>query len=82
MGGVPARINLFDSVNLYGAFNLRFRQEFQFATTQNYQVGLEFASQNGRVLRAALDFQTGKDNRGQFYDKPLDIATIGLYFDL
>jgi hypothetical protein len=82
VGSVPTKILLFDSCSLYGAFNLRFRQEFQFAATQNYQVGLEFASESGRILRAALDLQTGKDNRGQFYDKPLDIATIGLYFDI
>lgn len=82
LGGVPVKVRILESCDLYAAFNLRFRQEFQFAATQNFQVGLEFASENGRVLRAALDLQTGKDNRGQFYDKPLDIATIGLYFDL
>ena len=50
-GGVPTKVQLFDSCSLYCAFNLRFRQEFQFAATQNYQLGIEFTSQDGRMVR-------------------------------
>ena len=66
---------------LYGAFDIKVRQEISWGSTQSYQVGLRFLSMGPRAVRFAYTYRTGGDERGQFYGQSLTSSLIGLFLD-
>ena len=66
---------------LYAAADVKFRQEFNFGTTQNIQAG--YVSQNNaqRKFRFAYNFLSGYEERGNFYHQQTKIHTVGAYFE-
>jgi hypothetical protein len=52
----------------YCGFDIKFREESNCATTQNYQFGVKFLNDGSYTLRLALDFRTGIDERGQYVE--------------
>ena len=72
---------LVNTVQLYGAFDLKFRGEVNFGSTQSYQIGIRARDDGFRAIRLAFTYRTGVEERGQFYDKRLTTQTVGLFFD-
>ncbi len=68
-------------VTIYGAIDLKTRQEISWGSTQSYQVGFRFIQQGPRAFRFAYTYRTGADERGQFYDRPLTSSLVGLFLD-
>lgn len=70
------------SCAIYAAFDVKFRQEFDFATTQGIQFGVKYhTQQNHRAMRLAYHYLSGYDERGQFYKDRINLHTLGVYFD-
>lgn len=68
-------------MKLYGAVDIKFKQEVAFATTQSYQIGLKFWEQGSSAIRFAYTYRTGIEDRGQFYKNRVSLSLVSLYFD-
>lgn len=80
-GGEGTLITFFDTVELYGAIDIKFRGELAYGSTQSYQLGLKSQNENLRAVRFAYTFRTGLEERGQFYDQRNAFHMIGMFFD-
>lgn len=74
--------NIYGPVNLFGAVDVKFRQEVGFAATMTYQIGATMPMRRSHNVRIAYQFRHGIDERGQFYSQHRTLSTIGIYFDL
>lgn len=70
-----------DNNYLYYAGDIKFRGEQNFGTTQNIQVGYKYMRPLDHTFRFCLNYTTGYEERGQFYDQKRNFATLGIYFD-
>jgi hypothetical protein len=52
---------------LYGAFDVRVKQDVSWGSTQSYQVGVKLFTDGDRQLRFAYTLRLGFEDRGQFY---------------
>jgi len=66
-----------DVVTLYGAADIKLRQEAGFAATNTVQLGCAVPMQQGRVLRLALQYRRGLEERGQFFPQHRELITVG-----
>ncbi len=66
---------------LYYAADFKFREESNFASTNNFQLGYKYALENSHVLRLAINQFNGLTEIGQNYKQSTTFNTIGLYFD-
>lgn len=66
---------------LYYAFDIKFRGELDYRTTQNYQIGYKFSMPYKHTLRFAINHSQGLDERGQFYTQTRNFTTFGFFFD-
>lgn len=66
---------------LYLAGDIKFRQEFNFKTTQNIQVGYLAQMPTNKRFRLAYNYLSGYDERGQFYKDQINLHTLGFYFE-
>ncbi|HLP14968.1 MAG TPA: DUF1207 domain-containing protein [Bacteroidota bacterium] len=87
-----------NEVRLYVAADIKWKGEAGFGTTQSYQLGVTLTpslspgdvitslvspeTKTTRALRLALTYQTGLEERGQFYMHRVNRVSIGLYLDL
>lgn len=71
-----------NSHNLFVAVDIKFRQEFDFKTTQNMVLGYRYRSSNLRTFRLAYAFLSGYEERGQYYNQQQNLHTLGAYFEL
>jgi hypothetical protein len=76
-GGKFPLAEYFGFLSLYGAADCTIRQDANFAATNTLQIGLSMPMQQGRIIRFALQFRTGLDERGQFIREHRQISTIG-----
>ena len=65
----------------YLACDIKLRQESNFATTQNYQLGIKRTGENNLTYRLAINYRTGLSEEGQFYSKYTSMGTLGFYID-
>lgn len=56
-----------DFARLYGAFDIRVKQDVSWGSTQSYQIGVKLFTQGDRQLRFAYTLRLGFEDRGQFY---------------
>ncbi len=68
-------------LTFYTGFDIKFRGELNFATSQNYQVGIKLGDGNSNTVRFAYNYRTGLEERGQFYNQYVRWNTLGIYFD-
>ncbi len=66
---------------LYLAGDIKFRQEFNFKTTQNIQIGYLAQMPTNKRFRLAYNYLSGYDERGQFYKDQINLHTLGVYFE-
>lgn len=76
-GGKFPLAEYFGFLSLYSAADCTIRQDANFAATNTLQIGLSMPMQQGRIIRFALQFRTGLDERGQFIREHRQISTIG-----
>jgi hypothetical protein len=81
-GGEIQPVQLFTGCRLYGALDLRFKEETAWRAIQSYQIGCAFAGAGDTAIRIAWTYRTGSDDRGQFYDQTLSASLFGVYIDL
>jgi len=67
---------------LYGAIDLKIKEEVNWGSTQSYQVGFILASRDNRGFRVAYTLRTGFEERGQLYDLSVTNHLISLFIDL
>lgn len=65
----------------YYAFDIKFRGELDYRTTQNYQAGYKYGIPGKHTFRFALNHSIGLDERGQFYTQNRNFSTLGIFFD-
>jgi len=75
------RIALTDDLMLYGALDLKCRQETGWGTTESYQIGLRTVVFGAREIRFAYTYRTGPDERGQFYLQSHTSSLFGIFLD-
>ncbi len=81
--GVDGEIASFEpGFKLYAGCDVKIRQEMNYATTQRYELGLMWPSNNGRNLRFSLAHQAGVDERGQFFTEHIQWNSIGVAIEL
>ena len=80
-GSEFGNLPLCSGMDLYGAIDIKLRQEVAWRSTQSYQVGLRLVQKGPRGLRLAYTYRTGADERGQFYDQTLTSSLIGVFLD-
>ena len=80
-GADAGSIFLTPALALYGALDIKCRQEISWGTTQSYQLGLRLPGTGGRAVRVAYTYRTGADERGQFYREHLTCSLMGIYLD-
>lgn len=80
IGGEGLNEEVARNLFVYVAADIKFREESNFATTQNYQIGLRYLGLT-HALRFAYSHRTGLEERGQFYLQRVHWNTLGFYFD-
>jgi len=81
LGADGGNIHLFHTFELYAAFDIKFRSEVNYGSTQSYQLGFRTRNELFRAARIAYTYRTGMEERGQFYNQRASTHSIGLYFD-
>jgi hypothetical protein len=80
-GAQGGDIRLFSCCYLYGAVDVKFKSEVEWATTQSYQCGVRFSPRENQALRIAYTCRTGVDIRGQFFRQRSTLQLLGVYLD-
>ena len=68
-------------VQIYIAFDTKLKQEVEWGSTQNYQLGARFFTSGARTLRIAYTIRRGFDERGQFFDTRENINLLSAFID-
>lgn len=79
-GGIVP-IAFLKSCVLYGAADSKVHQEADFSATNTLQFGVMFPMQPGKVLRIALQYRSGLDERGQFYPHHRTFTALAIAFE-
>ncbi|MBI5472674.1 MAG: DUF1207 domain-containing protein [Ignavibacteriae bacterium] len=76
-GNIPVH----EEVTLYGAIDIKVKQEVGWGSIQSYQLGCRVLPRSHASLRLAYTFRTGFDDRGQFYLTKSSINLISAFLD-
>ena len=82
IGGEGINYPLSNILTLFAGFDLKLRGELGFGTSQNVQIGIRATGEQGRTTRLAINFQSGLENRGQFYSQRVNFVSAGWYIEL
>jgi hypothetical protein len=66
---------------IYYGVDAKWRQELDYGSTINAQLGYKLMNENGRTFRLAIDYTEGIDERGYYQPAQRDFAHLGIYFD-
>ena len=80
-GGEFGNINISDGMRVYGAVDLKVKEEVGWGTTRSYQVGVKTFERNARALRIALTHRSGFEERGQLFDQVAVANLVSLALD-
>ncbi len=67
--------------SVYYAGDIKFRGEQNYGQTLHGQLGYKYQSVNSRVMRLAVNYSSGLEERGQFYKQNREFASAGLYLE-
>lgn len=82
IGGEGINYPLSQSLVLFAGFDLKLRGELGFGTSQNVQVGIRSSGEHGQTTRLGINFQSGLEERGQFYAQRVNFVSVGWYIEL
>jgi hypothetical protein len=68
-------------LTVYGAIDIKIKEEVRWGTTQSYQAGLAFVPRGGYAIRLAYTHRTGFEERGQVYDQSVTANLVSLTID-
>ncbi|MEW6512237.1 MAG: hypothetical protein AB1428_14905 [Bacteroidota bacterium] len=80
-GGGFGNTSLASWLWIYGAIDLKLKEEVNWGSTQSYQVGFRFVPRAEYALRLAYTFRTGFEERGQLYNQSVAASLISLFID-
>lgn len=80
VGGEGLNEEIAKNLFAYVALDIKFREESNFATTQNYQIGIRLKG-TSHSLRIAYAYRTGLEERGQFYLQRVHWNTLGAFLE-
>jgi hypothetical protein len=81
-GGEMTAWTIRPGLSLYGAVDLKVKQDVHWGSTQSYQVGFRLSAGGGRNLRVAYTHRRGFEERGQLFDQQTVMNLLGVYIDL
>jgi hypothetical protein len=70
-----------EEIVLYGAIDLKVREENGWGSTRSFQIGARFFPHSHVGARIAYTFRQGFEERGQFYLDRTTLNLLSLYFD-
>jgi hypothetical protein len=82
VGGSVNIVELASWAVLYGAVDLKCKEEVNGGTTRSFQVGVELFRAEGRALRCAYTYRDGFEERGQLYAVSATANLLSLFIDL
>jgi hypothetical protein len=71
-----------DYARIYGALDIKVKEEVSWGSIQSYQIGVKLFERNNRSLRVAYTLRRGFEERGQFFDKRETANLISVFIDL
>lgn len=74
-------IVIHEDIALYGALDVKIRQENGWGSTRSIQVGAQLFPYANRHIRFAYTRRTGFEDRGQFYLSTTSLNLISIFFD-
>lgn len=80
-GAQFGNIGLASDVTLYGAFDIKIRQEVGWGSTKSFQVGVRLFPRMNYGLRIAYTLRTGFEDRGQFYLNRTTLNLLSAFID-
>lgn len=80
-GGKVPLGSLSGVLSLFAAADCTIRQDAGFAATNTLQLGVTLPMSAGRIIRFALQYRKGLDERGQFLPQHRELSTIGFSFE-
>jgi hypothetical protein len=82
LGGSVDIVELTSWAVLYGAVDLKCKEEVNGGTTRSFQAGVELFRAEGRALRCAYTYRDGFEERGQLYAVSTTANLLSLFIDL
>jgi hypothetical protein len=82
LGGSCDLAQLTPWATLYGAFDLKCKEEVNGGTTRSFQLGLDLFRRGERAIRCAYTFRDGFEDRGQLYAVSTTANLVSLFIDL
>ena len=73
---------LTDYAQLYGALDIKVKEEISWGSIQSYQVGVKLFTQRNHGLRVAYTLRQGFEERGQFFDRRATVNLVSIFIDL
>jgi hypothetical protein len=67
---------------LFAAIDVKWKEELNFGTTINTLIGYRYFNQYNQTCRLVLQNTSGYDERGQFYNKKVNIVAIALQLEI
>ena len=80
----PSRIFLSNPVRLYGAYDIKYKDEADDVWNNSIQVGIQWKpskEQTRKAIRIGISYFNGNNEFGQFYLEKEDYWGLGIYFD-
>jgi len=81
-GGEIAAVKPGPWITVYGAIDLKVKQDVGWGSTQSYQLGVRLFETGSRSLRVAYTHRRGFEERGQVYDDQVIMNIVGVVIDL
>ena len=79
--GFDSRVKLSKLISTYAALDLKIKSEVNYGTTQSYQIGIKYSSDNNRALRLAYTHRRGFEERGQLFNQKDIKNSLGIFID-
>jgi hypothetical protein len=81
-GAEFGNISVEEYAQIYGAVDIKIKEEVSWGSIQSYQIGVKLFERNNHGLRVAYTFRRGFEERGQFFDRRATVNLISIFIDL
>jgi hypothetical protein len=82
LGAEFGNLSVADYARLYGALDIKVKEEVSWGSIQSYQIGVKLFERNNYSLRVAYTLRRGFEERGQFFAKRATVNLISVFIDL
>jgi len=81
VGAEFANVGLFNEVSMYGAVDVKVKEEVGWGSTRSFQLGFKLFQRHNYGLRLAYTLRMGYEDRGQFYLSQETRNLLSAYID-